>query len=205
MGTQINFYLLNLFSYFVFLHFMLAENLKEQTQANHQQLEKRLVAQIKSLTSKEDYIKLLQLFYGYFGGLEERINLFIDQSIIPDYANRRKTESIATDISHLGSKPEQKATGNDLPEINNAQQALGALYVIEGSTLGGSIISKMISGKLHLNEGLSFFNSYGENTHQMWALFKNILNKQPADSQPLVVEAANNAFLKFKHWIEQNS
>ncbi|NCD69302.1 biliverdin-producing heme oxygenase [Mucilaginibacter agri] len=184
---------------------MLAENLKEQTLANHQQLEKKLVGQIKGLTSKEDYIKLLQLFYGYFGGLEERINLFIDQNIIPDHANRRKTESIAADITELGGTPADKAINNDLPEINNAQQALGALYVIEGSTLGGSIISKMISGRLGLQNGLSFFNSYGDNTHQMWAVFKNILNGQPAESQPVVVDAANSTFLKFENWIEQHN
>ncbi|OKS88934.1 biliverdin-producing heme oxygenase [Mucilaginibacter polytrichastri] len=183
---------------------MLAENLKDQTLAYHQQLEKKLVGQIKGLTSQADYLQLLQLFYGYFGGLEDRINLFINQEQMPDHAQRRKTEAIADDIIALGGQPVAKATGNELPEINSAEQAFGALYVIEGSTLGGSIIGKMISGKLGLNTGLSFFNSYGENTHQMWASFKNILNNQPSDTEQTITEAANSTFLKFKNWIEQH-
>ncbi|WCT12221.1 biliverdin-producing heme oxygenase [Mucilaginibacter jinjuensis] len=183
---------------------MLADNLKEQTLTYHQQLEKKLVSQIKGLNTKEDYLQLLQLFYGYFGGLEDRINLFIDQNILPDHAQRRKTGAIADDILALGGEPVTKATGDALPEINNADQALGAMYVIEGSTLGGSIISKMISGKLGLTTGLSFFNSYGENTHQMWDAFKAVLNKQPAEIEAAITEAANNTFLKFKNWIEQH-
>lgn len=183
---------------------MLAENLKEQTLRYHQQLEKKLVSQIKGLTTKEDYLQLLQLFYGYFGGLEDRINLFIDQNILPDHAQRRKTGAIADDIMALDGQPVNKATGDALPEINNAYQALGALYVIEGSTLGGSIISKMVSGKLGLASGFSFFNSYGESTHQMWEAFKAILDKQPLETQPAIIEAANSTFFKFKTWIEQH-
>lgn len=183
---------------------MLADNLKEQTLTYHQQLEKKLVSQIKGLTTKEGYLQLLQLFYGYFSGLEDRINLFIDQTILPDHALRRKTGAIADDILALGGQPVTKATSDALPEISNANQALGALYVIEGSTLGGSIISKMISGKLGLTSGLSFFNSYGENTHQMWDSFKAVLNKQAAENEPVITEAANNTFFKFKNWIEQH-
>jgi heme oxygenase (biliverdin-IX-beta and delta-forming) len=183
---------------------MLAENLKEQTLTYHQQLEKKLVSQIKGLATKEDYLQLLQLFYGYFGGLEDRINLFIDQNILPDHAQRRKTGAIADDILAMGGEPMLKAGNDALPEINNAEQALGALYVIEGSTLGGSIISKMISGKLGLTTGLSFFNSYGENTHQMWDAFKAILNKKSAETEPVITAAANSTFLKFKTWIEEH-
>lgn len=184
---------------------MLADNLKDQTLTYHQQLEKKLVAQIKGLQTTTDYLQLLQLFYGYFGGLEDRIKLFINQAQLPDQADRRKTEAIAKDITALGGHPVSKATGDALPEINNAAQAFGALYVIEGSTLGGSIISKMISGKLGLNNGLSFFNSYGENTHQMWASFKDVLNEQPSETETTITEAANNTFLKFKNWIEQHN
>jgi heme oxygenase len=183
---------------------MLADNLKDQTLTYHQQLEKKLVGQIKGLQTKADYMQLLQLFYGYFGGLEDRINLFINENLLPDQAERRKTEAIAEDIAELGGHPVAKATGDALPEINNAAQAFGALYVIEGSTLGGTIISKMIAGKLGFSTGLSFFNSYGENTHQMWASFKDVLNQQPSENDAAITETANNTFLKFKNWIENH-
>lgn len=183
---------------------MLAEQLKEQTLAYHQQLEKKLVRQIKMIETEADYVKLLMLFYAYFGGLEEKINNFIDTAHLPDHDKRRKTAAIADDIRTFEANPAAKASGADLPQIENAAQAFGALYVIEGSTLGGSIISKMISGKLGIRNGLSFFNGYGEVSHEMWEQFKDTINTLPETDHTAVIEAANQTFLKFSNWIALN-
>ena len=183
---------------------MLADLLKEQTLTNHQQLEKKLVAQIRSLTTEADYVKLLLLFYGYFGGLEDKINLYIGNVQLADQSSRRKTQAIADDILAMGAHPAAKASGADLPVIENTAQAFGAMYVIEGSTLGGSIISKMIAGKLGIEKGLSFFNGYGEASHEMWGAFKEVLNTLPGKDNEAVIAAANLTFLKFKDWIDLN-
>ncbi len=183
---------------------MLAEKLKEQTLAYHQQLEKKLVSKIKAIQTEADYVKLLMLFYGYFGGLEDVINNFIGPDKLQDYNARRKTQAIANDLAMLGAKPPAKATGAYLPVIANTAQAFGALYVIEGSTLGGNMISKMIAGKLGITHGLSFFTGYGANSMQMWGGFKDVINKLPDSDNELIIEAANQTFLKFKEWIELN-
>lgn len=185
---------------------MLADIIKEKTAGHHQGLEKKIVLKLKNLNSREDYLQILQLFYGYFGGLEDRINTYINTKTLPDYNERRKTEAIADDIHALGGQPVQKAVNGSLPEIVNPLQAMGALYVIEGSTLGGSIISKMVSSKLGLDNGLTFFNGYGANTPQMWETFRHELNRQgtaEAD-QHAIIDSANNTFLKFNNWIEQH-
>jgi heme oxygenase len=186
---------------------MFTDIIKEATLTNHQQVEKVLVSQMKSMRSKQDYVDLLHLFYGYFGGLEQQINAYINQSDMPDYAQRRKTEAIANDLKALGSQVPAVAGHNYLPQINNDLQAFGALYVIEGSTLGGKIISKMIQQHLNLANaaGLSFFNGYGDDTQQMWDTFKQQLNavvKSPADEET-VLAAANETFGKFKQWLEK--
>ncbi len=49
--------------------------------------------------------------------------------------------------------------------------AFGALYVLEGSTIGGLIIKKMISEKLGSEEGMSFFEGYGKKTAERWKVF----------------------------------
>lgn len=187
---------------------MLADKLKTATEINHQQLEKQLVLRMKSIRNIPEYVNLLQLFYTYFGGLEEEINHYIDSSHLPDHATRRKTEALATDITALGGTTQAKATGEDLPPLHNALQAFGALYVIEGSTLGGQIISNMMARQLELPDGagLSFFRGYGEASGQMWSTFKQTLNAQASDdkAENEVIAAANETFLKFKQWIEKS-
>ena len=185
----------------------LSELLKLTTKSNHQQLEKLLVLRLRLITTKEEYINLLQLFYSFFGGLEERINLYLLPHQPGYQPQRRTTLSIAEDIITLGGSVNEKAKGGDLPEIENYLQALGALYVIEGSTLGGKIIVKMLQRQLNIenNQGLSFFSGYGEETESRWASFKELLNNQSMRTTDtgMVVFAANDTFAKFKLWIDK--
>ena len=173
----------------------------------HQQVEKTLVSKMKAIRSKDDYIDLLKIFYGYFTGLEQKIKPYINQGDLEDYSDRRKTAAIANDINDLGGELPAVATGNNLPVITNHLQAFGALYVIEGSTLGGSIISKMMQQHLKFDgqKGLSFFNGYGEQTQQMWDNFKSSLNVavKSTDDEAVILEAANQTFGRFKQWIEK--
>ena len=185
---------------------MLSDKLKEATKQNHQQLEKTLVGKLKAIRSANEYAALLKLFYGYFGGLEQKINRVIDAEFLPDHTERRKTKAIADDLLSLQSDIPEKAAGDALPVIENQLQALGALYVVEGSTLGGKIISKMMQQQLNLGDkGISFFAGYGNRTEQMWDVFKLTLNKHaetPA-RQAEVIAAANETFLKFGEWFSR--
>jgi len=114
------------------------------------------------MQTTEDYISLLQVFYSFFGALEDRINVYIGSAELPDHLQRRKSEALAIDIRTLGGILPQKAALSDIPEIDDHLQAFGALYVMEGSTLGGQIISQMIAKQLGIQDkGISFFQNYG--------------------------------------------
>lgn len=185
---------------------MFSERLKEETKENHQSLERILIPQIKSIRNLEDYARLLGMFYSYFGGLEKKIDAAVDKELLPDYDKRRKTSAIADDLLAIGASLPDLAADNDLPEITDHQQALGALYVIEGSALGGKIISKMIAQALgdSVQKALSFYDGYGEDTAEMWGTFKGILNEQliSNEEQTKVIRTADETFLKFKHRVE---
>ncbi|MES2810008.1 MAG: biliverdin-producing heme oxygenase [Bacteroidota bacterium] len=186
---------------------MFTDHIKEATLQNHQQTEKILIGKMKAMRSQQDYVALLSDFYGYFGGLEQQIERYVNASNLADYEERRKTAAIADDIKAMGGNVPATATAEDLPVIDNYLKAFGALYVIEGSTLGGKIISKMVQQHLRVEgtAGLSFFNSYGDNTQHMWDSFKEVLNAAPvsADEEAIITEAANRTFLKFKNWLEK--
>jgi heme oxygenase len=187
---------------------MLLEQLRIHTSAAHQQLEKLLVPRIKGATTKQAYIDLLLLFYGYFKPLETEIDKYIDKALVPDYEQRRKADTIVSDINYLSGAQNGFKYCADLPLISNSRQAIGALYVMEGSTLGGKIIRTMLMKNLQLdgNNGLSFFGGYGDNTGAMWTEFTRILNDHFSDgeTEAEAVTAANETFIKFKSWAELN-
>jgi heme oxygenase len=187
---------------------MLSEKLKEDTKINHQLLEKKLVYRLRAIRNKQDYGKLLALFYSFFGGMEIGIETHFNKLNLPDYAQRRKTSSLVHDLTCLNEKLPILANGISLPIIKNHFQALGALYVIEGSTLGGRIICKMLNEQLNIPDfpGLSFFNGYGDNTAKMWEVFKSALNL-PSNNAAygMIIQSANDTFTLFSDWFDEQN
>ncbi|KAA5532210.1 biliverdin-producing heme oxygenase [Taibaiella lutea] len=184
---------------------MLSEELKSKTATNHQQLEKKMIYSIRMMRDANDYASLLQLFYSYFGGLEHLIKLHINTDILPDYAKRRKADQLASDLLALSAPVPSLAEAEYLPEITNDAQALGATYVIEGSTLGGQIIKKILGKQLGIDDDrvISFFNGYGENTNSMWDNFKNAIDKNSdIETYETVIAAANETFQKLSEWFD---
>jgi len=185
---------------------VLANQLKHDTLFHHQQLEKLVVGKIKNMNSLAGYHDLLNHFYSFFAGLEDLISEKTVQPYLEDYLARRKSQNLVTDIIGCGGEISEKAPKMALPVINNAVQAMGALYVIEGSTLGGQIISKMIFRQLNFvnHDCLSYFIGYGSQTETMWMRFKQSINEIGEADAPELIRTANETFIKFKAWIEKN-
>ena len=82
---------------------------------------------------------------------------------------------------------------------------MGALYVLEGSTLGGRYIAGMLVQQypaLQLQQ-LQFFTGYGARTGLMWTSFLERLNKFAVEEEAVrqMASAANQTFLHLKLWL----
>jgi heme oxygenase len=176
---------------------MLSTNIKEATKEAHQQLEKKVVQKLKSIRSNSDYADLLKHFYAYFNAVEQAIKPYITTSVLPDYAERRHSGYLKADIEELGSDTSELPVVT-VPQISSIPEALGALYVMEGSIMGGGIIVQMLA-KYGVTKGVSFFSGYGEATGQMWGKFIAVLNAQAESEkqQVLAIKAANETFSNF--------
>lgn len=187
--------------------YMFTDILKESTQQNHLELEKKIIPKLRSIRSESDYVSLLNLFHSYFGGLELKVQSVLDHTLVPDYSQRRKADAILNDIRALGGHASGLVGDEHLPVIIDHATALGAMYVMEGSTLGGKTISKMIAQALpgRAEHALSFYESYGDNSPMMWDKFKAGLNEQVTYliEQQRVIDSANETFLKFSEWIDK--
>lgn len=183
---------------------MLTERLKEGTKAAHQDLEKLIIRKIKELKSEQEYARLLNSFYGYIAAIEFKIAPLMSAGGLSDFAERRKAESLKDDIKTFDPAAALLLC-QDIPELLTYGQAIGALYVLEGSTLGGKYITKMIAEKLTLQpeQGFKFFKSYEERTDFMWEEFKLFLNTLNPEPQVLseIADSANQTFLKFYKWL----
>jgi heme oxygenase (biliverdin-IX-beta and delta-forming) len=179
--------------------------IKTYTKLEHASLEKQLIGIIKGIHKHEQYIHLLSMFYGYYQALEYIMEQYLTQELIPDIGQRRKSAALLQDIRDLGgNNPARTEPG--IPVINSYAGALGAAYVLEGSTLGGVIIAKMIRQQLPelpTGKGFSFFTCYGENASEMWKKFRTYLHALTRkEDQVITAETARQTFLKFKAWID---
>lgn len=187
---------------------MLTERLKNETQQLHIEVEKLILPHIKNMNTAADYVRLLHIFYGFFSPLEFLVQQQLTSNTIPDWNERRKSDSMVKDAEKYSVDLKALSTSADMPQIDNEAQALGAMYVMEGSTLGGVHLVKMIEKRLgnNVQGALAFFNGYGQETMHRWNGFKDHLNAfaNTTESQNDVVCAANNTFNKFKLWIGLN-
>ncbi|WP_140938326.1 biliverdin-producing heme oxygenase [Sphingobacterium lumbrici] len=176
---------------------MLSQNIKDGTSAAHQKLEGTVVRQLKSIRSNTDYAEVLKKFYAYFNAVEKIIAPYITSEVLPDHAKRRNSNYIKQDIEELGGSVGNLPEAN-VPQISSPLEALSALYVLEGSIMGGTYIVQMLS-KYGITAGTSFFSGYGTDTEKMWRAFTTVLNAYGEDptSHARAIEVANETFSKF--------
>ncbi|WP_394752563.1 biliverdin-producing heme oxygenase [Crenothrix sp.] len=187
--------------------------LKTETTVAHKQLErtKCFSKLFEPVYSLEDYQALLCYFYGFFSAIEPLIFDDLTEAHRSILGHKVKTDLLIKDLNLLGideTELKQLPVCDKLPELNSFAKRMGALYVLEGSVLGGRIISKRL--KEHLGEGiydkLNFYSCYGENVGTEWKGFQHFMASQfDEDSTETseVVAAANDTFLSLHQWLER--
>ena len=176
---------------------MLRDILKEQTHVAHQKTEGIIIRKIKAIRSEADYIEVLKGFYTYFSTVEKHMFKFITQEVLADLSDRRNSSYIQNDIEALGGSIDDLPDAT-APVITNTIDALSAMYVLEGSIMGGPHIVKMLE-KQGIDKGFSFFQGYGADSGRMFGIFAEVLNTygQDATTHSQAVKVANETFVNF--------
>lgn len=182
--------------------------LKDGTASLHADLEKKMIPHIKNISGTGDYVQHLAVIYGYYKPLEALLSQFVSNDRFQgSYRWEPKLSSIEHDIRVFEPGyplPQQFAT--ELPAIKSFFGALGTLYVLEGSNLGGQFISSIIAKKLNIpiDKGFAYYNPHGEETKARWDEFKSELQVELTDDQKQeIIAMANETFLTFKKWIPE--
>lgn len=181
--------------------------LRAETRDQHDSIERTVLLMNDDLSS-DDYRHRLEQFYGYYKPLEDR--LFGADSPLTEWLfleARKKVPLLEADLNALGCPDlAQLPLCRSLPALESRADYWGCMYVLEGATLGGVLISRHIAQKLGvtpLSAG-QFFNGYGARTGAMWQEFRNVLSARAFDQidQDAIVQSARATFETLEYWCE---
>ena len=155
------------------------EKLRNATSQSHTNLESLPVSVsiIKPDVTTNEYGRYLSLMHDVVADVEE--NIFpVLRDIIPDLKDRVKKHFLEQDLVALGVVKED--IQRPITKLNKTASlgfALGIMYVVEGSSLGGRVIYKNINTALGYDEenGARYFAGYGGQTGSHWKKFLDVL------------------------------
>ena len=142
--------------------------LRAETRSVHRRLEDELDLVGPGLTVGR-YRSVLELFHGYYAVLEPRLDAWHGDDPLLDWPRRRKVDRLRADLAVLGVDARSLPACHDVPDVPGTAEALGALYVVEGATLGGQVIVRSLrAGGQVPAAATGFFASYGSEVGRLW-------------------------------------
>lgn len=186
----------------------LRDRLREATGAAHERLHRHpgLAAAARGDIGPRRYRLLLARLYGFHRAFEAKLEPVLRQHDAGlDLVAR--AELIACDLLALGARPEDIAS---LPRCGfiggptSMAHALGALYVVEGSALGGAQIARALACIYGPDNaaGRAFFLGIGARQGERWrallARIESFSNRPQAED---VIAGAATTFAQFEDWM----
>jgi heme oxygenase len=158
-----------------------ADAVRSITAQEHGEVE-RTLALPGSIQTMADYRRWLIRFFGIYQPLEYLLSGFAGWSAAGIRVDQLgHTQALVKDLKAMECEVNSIdfASREALPMVETLGHALGALYVLEGSKLGGRYILKDLSNRLGSDiEGMdAFFTGYGAHTAVRWASFKGSLDR----------------------------
>jgi heme oxygenase len=178
--------------------------LRSRTQDAHGALEAQL-GLLDRPASSDYFAHLLSRSLGFHLVWEEDIKAF--PALARELEMRSRLRHLRHDLRTLGVTDAEISSVSLCSEAHsltaNVARALGSFYVLEGSTLGGQLITRHLSSAHWLPaEGLSYFNPYGSRTGEMWRSFRRWLEIQAQHQDANdIVAGARATFIVLQKWL----
>ncbi|MGK5173370.1 biliverdin-producing heme oxygenase [Geodermatophilus sp. CPCC 205761] len=180
--------------------------LRSATAGEHEQVESTLGLMDPEL-SRDRLVCVLGRLHAFWrsaeAGLDDWARREPADAASVTWSRRRRAHLFARDLAALdaGDGP---AAGPRLPAVEDTDQALGRLYVLEGSTLGGTFISRHLADLPTLGPDVRVgaFSPYGTETGAMWHAYRRAVRRRVAaggDADRLV-GAARDTFAALAAW-----
>ena len=177
--------------------------LRTATEAHHRAIE----SSIGLAASEDAHRRMIAAFHGFICPWEQELGRLRCEPIQALILSRLKTHRLAADLQSFGLTIHEIAllpVCMDLPDLSTCSNALGSMYVLEGATLGGQIISRHCERVLGLSDGIgySYFQGYQGETGAMWRAFgETVEEHSSASANDAIVQSACDTFDKLHAWL----
>jgi heme oxygenase len=184
--------------------------LREETRDLHNQIETNPLHQaiVDGTVTRDGYVRLLKKMYGIHGSFERWASLRDEWAELQfDFEERRKIPYLDLDLRALAPPLDPLGLPTAPLPLEGAGWPflLGYFYVMEGSTLGGKILSRLITQHLGFTpeSGGAYFCSYGPDVGARWRSCQELLVRVAAtqDDANAMVDGARDAFHRMDSWL----
>ncbi|MFE1597781.1 biliverdin-producing heme oxygenase [Methylobacterium sp. ID0610] len=179
----------------------LSLRLRDATREAHERVE-ALSGLPDSIRDRADYATCLAAMLGVWGPIERDLRRWPDwEALGLEPAGRARGPLLEQDLMELQVGAEAVPAVPVGPSGSFAE-ALGRLYVLEGSALGGRLILAALRRRpdLDLGEATRFFDGRGSDTGRLWGALRTALDRF-GDRDPragaAVIRGAHDAFAAF--------
>jgi len=178
--------------------------LRTGTAEEHESLERTLDLLDPDL-DRSRLAGVLTRMHGFWRAAETALDdwaaRFPDDADDVTWSARRRAGLFAADLDALGAASVEAMPA--LPPVTDTDDALGRLYVLEGSTLGGTFIDRHLAALPTLaGVQLRAFSPYGSETGAMWHAFRRFTRHRVADGgdADAMLSAATGTFRALAAW-----
>jgi heme oxygenase len=180
--------------------------LRTATSVEHERVERSLDLMDPEL-DRARLVRALTALHGFWVAVERGLGEWAARepadAAALDWPRRRRAHRYAEDLAALGAPP--ALAGPALPPVAGTDEALGALYVLEGATLGGTFIDRHLRSLAPLaGVRLRAFSPYGADTGAMWHAYRRATRARVAadGDADRVVAAACLTFGVLADWCD---
>ena len=144
------------------------------------------------------YTKLLSHMYRFHSSMETSFAPWIQQAgAFTAFLLAAYTEWLQQDLNCTKTNIPSLSSANVLP-LHTTAQLMGALYVVEGSMLGGQFICKALAKNEQLKgfQPFQFYGGYGKKTGARWSSFRKAVRQHDwtAGQQEEALHSARQTF-----------
>ena len=188
------------------------DKLKAETDELHHRLQ--INKAFEGLTgdnpSINQYTRLLMKFLPFYREIEQKLAEVQDWEFVGfNFKEKRKSHLIEKDLKFLGLTDEKLQSipaCKEIPELNTIQQALGCMYVLEGSMLGAQLLAKNLNTHFGYDSdnGCAYLKCYGEgqSVGLKFREFANFLAKHSSCAdESEIVNSAKATFESLDKWL----
>lgn len=183
----------------------LRERLRHETQMLHEQVEAECNV-LRPGFHRHDYIHLLGKLHGWLAAVEPVLATALPPPFQAAFTSRHRADALMADMRYFGVEASSLEimpwNATNIDELT----ALGAMYVVDGSALGGQVILKHLSPTLDISPtaGGRYFSGDGQDVRAQFKTFCAQLDAfDDPQSADRIMSGAKETFARLLVWMQQ--